>query len=172
MKVAANARSISLKLERKAMSLVSRSKIYMEMMKTYKKYGASDIVIHISKDLERVKKVAERLLWLSRVLEWIALRAETLAIAGFAYQNLANIVGVLREIKKDIICTIPEISIMINEVEKPLEKACSYVIFDVEGSTSTLFTPSKEALEILKKAEEIAKSRLEESLKGESLKSS
>lgn len=164
MKVAANARAASVKLERKAMSLISRSKIYMEMMSFYKRQGASDIVSHISKDFDRVRIAAEKLLWLSRVLEWIALRAETLAIAGLAYHNVFKIIDVLKEVKRDIVCKIPEISIMISEIEEPLEKACSYILPDI-GDEVNPFVPSKEALDILREAEEVAKNKLRESMK-------
>jgi len=164
MKVAANARVASVKLERKAMSLISRSRIYMEMMDFYNRQGASDIVSHISKDLNKIRTAAEKLLWLSRILEWVAIRAETLAIAGLAYHNVFKIVDVLKEIKRDIVCKIPEISIMISEIEEPLEKACSYILPDI-GDEVNPFVPSKEALDILREAEEVAKNKLRESMK-------
>ena len=112
-------------------------------------------------EVAEIRKIAKTLLRAQLALEQIALRLETIQELGDVIVTMAPIVGVVRDLKKQLMGVVPEIAFELSEIDEMLY---SVVIEAGEftGHAVDFTVASSEAKKILEEAALIAEQRMKE----------
>ncbi len=112
-------------------------------------------------ELAELRKIAKTVMASKIALEQVALRIETIKEFGDVLVNMAPLVGVISELRKELRGVMPEISLELGEVNELLQS----IMIEAGSFTggSELYTAaSPEARKILEEASAVAEQRLKE----------
>ncbi len=162
---ASSARMGSLKIENLIRRLSYRREKLFEMLIEYTRKGLKEIAASYSNEIAQLDKMINELTKIQVALERVAIRAETIAMTGVAIGQVVSLKGVIKELKKSLGAVIPDVSMVLSDLEGHIESAMAELEYHGGNeSMITVPTSSAEVNKILREAEEIAKMKIEESM--------
>ncbi len=162
---ASSARTGSLKIDNLIRRLRYRRGKLFEMLVEYTRKGFKEIAASYSNEIAQLDKMINELTKIQIALERVAIRAETIAMTGVAVGQVASLKGVIKELKKSLGAVIPDVSMVLSDLEGHIESAMAELEYHGgEGIPVVAPAGSAEVEKILREAEEIARIKIEESM--------
>ncbi len=162
--VASSARMGSLKMDNLIRRLSYRRKKLFEMLVEYTRKGFKDIAASYSNEIAQLDKMINELTKIQIALERVAIRAETIAMTGVAVGQVASLKGVIKELKKSLGAVIPDVSMVLSDLETHIESAMAELEYSGDNGPIVIPARSADVDKILREAEEIARIKIEESM--------
>lgn len=142
----------------KADFLISKIETRKKYLRAKTKYADESQKEFVKREIESLTRIQQRLAYVQVILEMIALRAETAAIAGSILSTIAVIRELLKQIRKRGFVALPGISLVLEEIYEATGEVLAEAM-NIEYNDSPVLAKA-EAEKILEEAEVIAKERL------------
>ncbi len=112
-------------------------------------------------EVAEIRKVARSIMSAIFALERISLRLETVRDVGDLVTALGPVVGVVKEVKKNLMGVMPEVAFELMEVDELLQSTV-LELGEFTGVPTSQFVATDEARKVLEEAEAIAEQRMRE----------